>query len=167
MTTHPRAGKPAPPEDRADIPGLVAAFHRGSPDPDDPSQRVAFGTSGHRGSSLNGSFNEAHVLAIAQAVAEHRTAAGITGPLFLGKDTHALSGPALESALEVFAGNGMQVCVDADLGYTPTPVISHAILSHHGSGAGSQADGVILTPSHNPPEDGGLAPNALINCPAK
>jgi phosphoglucomutase len=166
MDPHPLAGRPAPREDRADIPRLVAAFHDRNPDPDDAGQQVAFGTSGHRGSSLDGSFNEAHVLAMAQAVAEHRSARGIDGPLFLGKDTHALSEPALVTALETFAGNGVQVRVDAELGFTPTPVVSHAILVHNRGRSGGLADGVVLTPSHNPPEDGGFKYNPPSGGPA-
>ena len=166
MDPHPRAGQTPPPEDRTNLVRLRAAFHDRTPNPDDPGERVSFGTSGHRGTSLNGSFNEAHVLAIAQATAEYRTAAGITGPLFLGKDTHALSEPALECALEVFAANGVEVRVDADMGYTPTPVVSHAILGHNRNGSRSRADGVLLTPSHNPPEDGGLKYNPPTGGPA-
>jgi len=166
MSVHPLAGKPAPPELAADIPRLLSVYHGRAPDHENPSERVAFGTSGHRGSSLHGSFNEAHVLAISQAVAEYRRDAGIAGPLFLGKDTHALSGPALETALEVFAANGVRVHVDAESGYTPTPVISHAILSHNRSPSADSADGVILTPSHNPPEDGGFKYNPPTGGPA-
>lgn len=166
MDPHPHAGRTLPPEDRTDLVRLRAAFHDRTPNPDDPRERVSFGTSGHRGTSLNGSFNEAHVLAIVQAVADYRTAAGITGPLFLGKDTHALSEPALECALEVFAANGVEVRVDADMGYTPTPVVSHAILGHNRNGSGGRADGVLLTPSHNPPEDGGLKYNPPTGGPA-
>jgi len=124
---HPLAGQPAPPSSLSDIPALLAAY-RNLPDAGDPSQRVAFGTSGHRGTALNGSFNEAHILAIAQAVAEYRAQAGTGGPLFLGKDTHALSGPAQRTALEVLAANGVVVHLQANDGYTPTPVISRAIL---------------------------------------
>jgi phosphoglucomutase len=168
MDVHPLAGKPAPAELRVDLSRLRAAYHDRSPDPGTPGERVAFGTSGHRGSSLAGSFNEAHVLAMAQAVAEYRAGAGIRGPLHLGKDTHALSEPALETALEVFAANGVEVRVDEALGFTPTPVISHAILVHNrGAGAVERlADGVILTPSHNPPEDGGFKYNPPSGGPA-
>jgi phosphoglucomutase len=174
MDLHPLAGTPVAKEDRTDLSRLRSAYHDRTPDPHDPREQVAFGTSGHRGSSLEGSFNEAHVVAIAQSVAEYRLAAGIHGPLFLGKDTHALSEPALVSALEVFAANGVEVRVDADLGFTPTPVVSHAILVHNrrgsrGRGHGKQteeADGVLLTPSHNPPEDGGFKYNPPSGGPA-
>ena len=131
MGTHPNAGKPADPKDLVNVPRLVAAYYTGNPDPSESSQRVAFGTSGHRGSSLSLSFNEAHILAVTQAICERRVRAGATGPLFLGMDTHALSEPAFRSALEVLAGNGVEVMVDRDGGYTPTPVISHAILSYN------------------------------------
>ncbi len=168
MDVHPLAGTPAPAELRVDLSRLRAAYLDRSPDPGTPGERVAFGTSGHRGSSLEGSFNEAHVLAMAQAVVEYRAGAGIRGPLHLGKDTHALSEPALETALEVFAANGVEVRVDEALGFTPTPVVSHAILVHN-RGAGAVkglADGVILTPSHNPPEDGGFKYNPPSGGPA-
>ncbi len=168
MDVQPRAGKPAPAEFRVDLSRLQAAYHDRSPDPGTPGERVAFGTSGHRGSSLAGSFNEDHVLAMAQAVVEVRAGAGIRGPLHLAKDTHALSAPALETALGVFAANGVEVRVDEALGFTPTPVVSHAILVHNreaGRG-GYRADGVILTPSHNPPEDGGFKYNPPSGGPA-
>ncbi|HEY5191529.1 MAG TPA: hypothetical protein VII77_06045, partial [Candidatus Deferrimicrobium sp.] len=129
MGTHPNAGKPADPKDLVNVPRLVAAYYTGNPDPSEPSQRVAFGTSGHRGSSLFLSFNEAHILAVTQAICEHRKREGTSGPLFLGMDTHALSEPAFRSALEVLGGNGVEARVDGDGGYTPTPVISHAILT--------------------------------------
>ena len=166
MATHPLAGKPAPRDILANIPRLVTAYFANRPDPGDPAQRVAFGTSGHRGSSLQTSFNEAHILAIAQAIVEHRTAQGITGPLFVGIDTHALSEPALVSALEVFAAHGVDVMVQEDLGYTPTPVISHAILVHNRGRTSGLADGVVVTPSHNPPEDGGFKYNPPSGGPA-
>ncbi|MGM1053169.1 MAG: phosphoglucomutase, alpha-D-glucose phosphate-specific, partial [Pseudomonadota bacterium] len=141
------------------------------PDITDPAQRVSFGTSGHRGSSLTGSFNEAHIAAIVQAVADHRREAGITGPLFLGRDTHALSLPAWETALEVLAGNGVEVIIATGDAVLATPVISHAILRHNARGQGSgnsgQADGLIITPSHNPPEDGGIKYNPLHGGPAE
>jgi len=147
MATHPLAGKPAPRDILVNVPRLVTAYYVQHPEPDDPAQRVAFGTSGHRGSSFDGAFNEQHILAISQAIVEHRTAAGITGPLYLGMDTHALSEPALVSALEVFAAHGVDVMIQDGLGYTPTPVISHAILTHRrrarscarGCGSGSRA----------------------------
>ncbi|WP_027716610.1 phosphoglucomutase (alpha-D-glucose-1,6-bisphosphate-dependent) [Desulfuromonas sp. TF] len=168
MTMHELAGKPAPRSILANIPRLVSAYYTHAPDASDPEQRVAFGTSGHRGSSLRKSFNEAHILAISQAICEYRKAQGIGGPLFLGMDTHALSEPALASAIEVFAGNGLDVFIQEGLGYTPTPVISHAILVHNREIRGSRglADGVVVTPSHNPPEDGGFKYNPPHGGPA-
>jgi phosphoglucomutase len=162
---HPLAGQPAPLSSLTDIPALLAAYCN-QPDITDPTQRVAFGTSGHRGSALNGSFNEAHILAIAQAVAEYRAQAGIRGPLFLGKDTHALSGPAQQNVLEVLAANGVLVHLQADDGYTPTPVISHAILTHNADRSAARADGLVITPSHNPPQDGGIKYNPPHGGPA-
>jgi phosphoglucomutase len=160
------AGKPAPRELLANIPRLITAYYALTPDVANPSQKVAFGTSGHRGSSFNKSFNENHVLAIAQAISEYRKSKNITGPLFVGMDTHALSEPALATAVEVFAANGVTLMVQKGLGYTPTPVISHAILTHnHAKGSGS-ADGVVITPSHNPPEDGGFKYNPPTGGPA-
>src|SRR5260370_25070116 len=140
----------------ANIPRLVTAYFAGKPDPALPAQRVAFGTSGHRGSAFNNAFNEAHILAISQALCDHRKAGGIDGPLFAGIDTHALAEPALASALEVFAANGVEVMVDAHDGYTPTPAISHAILTTNKGRTDGLADGVVITPSHNPPEHGGF-----------
>ncbi len=163
---HPLAGQPAPSSSLADIPALLAAYHRDLPDLADPAQRVAFGTSGHRGSALNRSFNEAHILAIAQAVAEYRAGAGITGPLFLGMDTHALSAPAQRTTLEVLAANGVEVRFQADGGFTPTPVISHAILTHNAGRTAGLADGIVITPSHNPPQDGGIKYNPPHGGPA-
>ena len=162
---HPLAGKPAPQTSLTDIPALLAAY-RNAPDVNDPTQRVAFGTSGHRGSAFNGSFNEAHILAIVQAVAEYRAQAGIGGPLFLGKDTHALSAPAQQTALEVLAANGVITHLQADDGYTPTPVISHAILTANADPAAARADGIVITPSHNPPQDGGIKYNPPHGGPA-
>src|SRR5689334_15019152 len=150
MAVHPLAGKPAPPEILANVPRLVVAYYTRRPDPDDPAQRVAFGTSGHRGSSLANAFNEAHILAIAQAIVEHRTSAGVTGPLYVGIDTHALSEPAFATALEVFAAYGVDVMIDAALGWTPTPVVSHAILVHNRDRTSGLAAGVVYTPSRNP-----------------
>src|ERR1700686_2941006 len=150
----------------ANVPRLVTAYFAGKPDPAVASQRVAFGTSGHRGSAFNNAFNEAHILAISQAVCDHRQSAGITGPLFAGIDTHALAEPALASALEVFAANGVDVMVDAHDGYTPTPVISHAILTTNKGRGKGLADGVVVTPSHNPPEDGGFKYNPPNGGPA-
>ena len=166
MTLHPLAGKPAPESILANIPRLVSHYYSLAPDPAEPGHRVAFGTSGHRGSSRSHSFNEAHILAISQAVCEYRAGQGITGPLFLGMDTHALSEPALISAVEVFAANGVDVMIDADGGYTPTPVISHAILCHNRDHPQRPADGVVITPSHNPPEDGGYKYNPPSGGPA-
>jgi phosphoglucomutase len=163
---NPLAGKPAAPSMLANIPRLVTAYFAGKPDPKVASQRVAFGTSGHRGSAFNNAFNEAHILAISQALCDHRCAAGISGPMFVGIDTHALAEPALASALEVFAANGIEVMVDADDGYTPTPVISHAILTYNKGRKDGLADGVVITPSHNPPEDGGFKYNPPNGGPA-
>ena len=166
MGTHPNAGKPAETRNLVNVPRLVAAYFIEHPDPSDPSQRVAFGTSGHRGSSLSRSFNEAHILAMTQAICERRGHAGATGPLFLGMDTHALSEPAFRSALEVLAGNGVTVMVDRDGVCTPTPVISHAILSHNRGRKEGLADGIVITPSHNPPGDGGFKYNPPHGGPA-
>ena len=166
MPPHPLAGKPAPLEVLVNIPRLVSAYYTLHPDPQNPDQAVAFGTSGHRGSSLIGSFNEDHVLAISQAIAEYRKAASITGPLFMGMDTHALSEPAHNTALEVFAGNGVELMIHAGMRYTPTPVISHAILTYNAAHPGTQADGVVISPSHNPPEDGGFKYNPPNGGPA-
>ena len=166
MSLHPLAGKPAPLETLVNVPRLISAYYTGEPDPADPAQRVAFGTSGHRGSSLKGSFNESHILAISQAICEYRRAQGITGPLFIGMDSHALSEPALMSAIEVFAANEQEIMIDADRGYTPTPVISHAILTHNRGRTSGLADGVVITPSHNPPDDGGFKYNPPSGGPA-
>ena len=166
MALHPLAGKPAPESILTNIPRLVANYYSLSPNPEEPAHRVAFGTSGHRGCPELHSFNEAHILAISQAVTEHRKAQGIDGPLFLGIDTHALSEPALVSAVEVFAANGVEVMLDADSGYTPTPVISHAILGHNRGRKEHLADGVVITPSHNPPSDGGFKYNPPNGGPA-
>ena len=148
------------------IPRLVTAYFAGRPDPSIAAQRVSFGTSGHRGSALNNAFNEAHILAVSQAVCDYRQRAGLTGPLFLGIDTHALAEPASVSALEVFAANGVEVMIDAHDGYTPTPVISHAILTYNKGRSDGLADGVVVTPSHNPPEDGGFKYNPPNGGPA-
>src|SRR5437763_11098326 len=141
------------------VPRLVTAYFTNKPDPKVPSQRVAFGTSGHRGSAFNSAFNEAHILSISQALCEHRQRSGIDGPLFVGIDTHALAEPSRASALEVFAANGVTVMIDPNDGYTPTPVISHAILTYNKGRKTGLADGVVITPSHNPPEDGGFKYN--------
>jgi phosphoglucomutase len=148
------------------VPRLVTAYFTGKPDPTVPTQRVAFGTSGHRGSAFDNAFNEAHILAISEAICRYRTRSGITGPLFVGKDTHALSEPALASALEVFAANDVNAMIDERDGYTPTPVISHAILTYNRNRESSLADGVVITPSHNPPEDGGFKYNPPNGGPA-
>lgn len=166
MAAHPLAGQPAPPELLVNVPRLVALYYSEHPDSANPAQAVTFGTSGHRGTSLDGSFNEDHVLAICQAIYEHRQAVGIRGPLFMGMDTHALSEPALYTAIEVFAGNGMEILIHKDHHYTPTPVISHAILSWNAAHPGVQADGVVISPSHNPPEDGGFKYNPPSGGPA-
>ena len=156
---HPRAGMPAQPSDLVNIPRLVVAYYTGRPDPAVLSQRVAFGTAGHRGSSLSDSFNENHILAITQAICGYRRQQGINGPLFLAMDTHALSEPAFTSTLEVLAANGVDVMIDQDAGYTPTPVLSHAILMYNRGRKTGLADGIVITPSHNPPEDGGFKYN--------
>jgi phosphoglucomutase len=163
---NPLAGKTADPSMLVNIPRLVTAYFAGKPDPSVASQRVAFGTSGHRGSAFNNAFNEAHILAISQAVCDHRHASGINGPLFIGIDTHALAEPALASALEVFAANGVEVMIDERDGYTPTPVISHAILTTNKGRSSGLADGVVVTPSHNPPDDGGFKYNPPNGGPA-
>ncbi len=166
MARHPLAGQPAPRELLIDVPRVVSAYYTHHPDPEDVAQRVSFGTSGHRGSSLARSFNEDHILAVAQAVAEQRAAAGITGPLYLGVDTHALSRPALATSLEVFAAHGVEAVIQAGEGYTPTPVISHAILTYNRGRTSGLADGVVITPSHNPPRDGGFKYNPPSGGPA-
>ncbi len=166
MALHPRAGQPAQPEQLVNLEKLEQAYYGNVPDASDPQQRVSFGTSGHRGSSLRCTFNETHILAITQAICEYRTQAGTTGPLFIGKDTHALSAPAQRSALEVLAANGIQIRMDRDDGYTPTPVISHAILTTNQGRASGLADGIVITPSHNPPEDGGFKYNPPHGGPA-
>ena len=163
---HPLAGKPAPREVLVDVPDLLRRYAEDLPDPTDPAQRVAFGTSGHRGSALRRSFNEAHILAVAQAVCEHRKQAGVTGPLFLGADTHALSAPAERTALEVLLGNGVEVVVSQGGAPVPTPVISHAILTYNRGRTSGLADGIVVTPSHNPPEDGGIKYNPPDGGPA-
>ena len=159
LRRHPRAGKPAEPSDLVNIPRLITAYYTGRPDPSLPGQRVSFGTSGHRGSAFSESFNEGHILAITQAICDYRREQGINGPLFLAKDTHALSEPAFASALEVLAANGAEVMIDQNDGYTPTPVLSHAILAYNRDRKAGLADGIVITPSHNPPEDGGFKYN--------
>ncbi|MFC4061705.1 phosphoglucomutase (alpha-D-glucose-1,6-bisphosphate-dependent) [Planomonospora corallina] len=164
--THERAGQPARPSDLVDVARLVTAYYSLHPDPAEPGQRVAFGTSGHRGSALNAAFNEDHILATSQAIVEYRAMHGVDGPLFLGADTHALSEPARVSALEVFAANGVTVMVDDRDGYTPTPAVSHAILTCNRGRTSGLADGVVVTPSHNPPGDGGFKYNPPHGGPA-
>ena len=161
-----RAGKPVEASMLVNVPRLVTAYFAGAPDAAVPSQRVAFCTSGHRGSAFDNAFNEAHILAISQAICQYRRHAGISGPLFIGIDTHALSEPALASALEVFAANDVDVLIDAHDGYTPTPVISHAILTYNKHRETGLADGIVITPSHNPPEDGGFKYNPPHGGPA-
>ncbi|MFM9035762.1 MAG: phosphoglucomutase (alpha-D-glucose-1,6-bisphosphate-dependent) [Mycobacterium sp.] len=166
MAANPRAGQPALPEDLIDLPHLVTAYYTIQPDPDDVAQQVAFGTSGHRGSSLDGAFNEAHILATTQAIAEYRAAQGTTGPLFIGRDTHGLSEPAWVSALEVLAANDIVVLVDSADRYTPTPAVSHAILTYNRGRSSDLSDGIVVTPSHNPPRDGGFKYNPPNGGPA-
>jgi phosphoglucomutase len=162
---HDRAGLRALPEDLIDLDALVRAYFDIAPDVANPAQKVTFGTSGHRGSSLDGGFNERHILAIAQAVADYRAAEGVAGPLFIGRDTHALSEPAWRTVIEVLAANAIEILVDSRDGFTPTPAVSHAILTHNRQG-GAQADGLLLTPSHNPPRDGGIKYNPPSGGPA-
>jgi len=159
MKASPLAGKPAPASMLVNISRLVTAYYTERPDPAVREQRVAFGTSGHRGSAFKRAFNEAHILAMSQAICLYRKQQHIDGPLFLGMDTHALSEPAFASALEVLAANGVEVMIDHAAGYTPTPVISHAILTYNRNRKTGLADGIVITPSHNPPEDGGFKYN--------
>ncbi|KZS62448.1 phosphoglucomutase (alpha-D-glucose-1,6-bisphosphate-dependent) [Mycobacterium ostraviense] len=166
MVAHPRAGQPAQPEDLVDLPHLVTAYYSIQPDPHDVAQQVVFGTSGHRGSALDGAFNEAHILAITQAIVEYRAQQGTTGPLFIGRDTHGLSEPAWVSALEVLAANDVPAVVDSRDRYTPTPAISHAILTYNRGRTTALADGIVVTPSHNPPPDGGFKYNPPHGGPA-
>ncbi|MCQ9344241.1 phosphoglucomutase (alpha-D-glucose-1,6-bisphosphate-dependent) [Corynebacterium kozikiae] len=163
---HPRAGQPALPEDLIDIAELVTAYYTRTPDPENPDQQVAFGTSGHRGSSLDTAFNEHHILATTQAIVEYRQAQGITGPVYIGRDPHALSEPAQISAMEVLLAHNVEVLVDSRGRYTPTPAVSHAILSHNASKPAALADGIVITPSHNPPRDGGFKYNPPNGGPA-
>jgi phosphoglucomutase len=174
MATSERAGKPADPATLVDIAALLRAYHDITPDPSDPSQRVAFGTSGHRGSSFRGGFNEAHILAITEAICRYRATKGYDGPLFIGRDTHALSEPATQTALEVLVANGVDVRVDSHDGFTPTPAVSHAIIvANRGRNVGTGttpgsglADGIVVTPSHNPPDEGGFKYNPPNGGPA-
>ena len=166
MPVHPRAGLLADASDLVDVPALVSAYYTEHPDPGQAAQQVAFGTSGHRGSSLDTAFNEDHIAATSQAISDHRAAAGIDGPLYLARDTHALSEPAWATALEVFAANGVRVLVDSRGRYTPTPALSHAVLRHNDGRTSGLADGVVVTPSHNPPRDGGFKYNPPDGGPA-
>src|SRR5512141_165359 len=166
MAIHPLAGCSAPTSILVDVSKLLKAYSSEKPDAMVREQRVAFGTSGHRGSAFKKSFNEWHILAITQAVCEYRAGQGTVGPLYLGRDTHALSEPAFVSALEVLAANGVEVMIDQDRGYTPTPVISHAILHYNRARRAGLADGIVVTPSHNPPEDGGFKYNPPTGGPA-
>ena len=166
MKISPLAGKPAPPGILVDVPRLVTAYYTDVPDPEIPSQRVSFGTSGHRGSSFARAFNEWHILAITQAICIYRRKQGVAGPLYLGMDTHALSIPACATALEVLSANEVEVFVAAAGEYTPTPVISHAILSYNRGRKDGLADGIVITPSHNPPDDGGFKYNPPNGGPA-
>ena len=166
MKLHPLAGRRAPQDALVDVDRLRDEYYSHKPDFGDRRQRVQFGTSGHRGSSLRGTFNEAHVLAITQAICEYRSGQGIDGPLYIGKDTHALSEPAFQTALEVLAANHVECAIDRSDGYTPTPAISHAILTHNRGRTSQLADGIVITPSHNPPEDGGFKYNPPTGGPA-
>lgn len=166
MPLSPFAGKPAPPDLLIDVDALLRAYQERVPDPSDPQQRVSFGTSGHRGSAVNGTFNDAHIAAITQSICDYRRANDITGPLFLGKDTHALSEPAERTALEVLAANSVTTLVQAGDGFTPTPAVSHAILARNRGLKAGLADGIVVTPSHNPPADGGFKYNATNGGPA-
>jgi phosphoglucomutase len=166
MAIDPRAGQPAPDSLIVDLNLLRDAYYTRTPDIENATERVRFGTSGHRGSSVRGTFTEAHVLAITQAICNYRSAHEIRGPLYLGRDTHALSEPAYQTALEVLSANGVEVMIDSDEGYTPTPAISHAILAHNQRRPSRRADGIVITPSHNPPDDGGLKYNPPTGGPA-
>ncbi|HLN50202.1 MAG TPA: phosphoglucomutase, alpha-D-glucose phosphate-specific, partial [Steroidobacteraceae bacterium] len=166
MNVSPLAGKPVDQSRLVDVPRLITAYYSLTPDADDPAQRVAFGTSGHRGSAFDSAFNEAHILAISQAICLYRKSQNISGPLYLGMDTHALSVPAFASALEVLAANGVETMVDSEDGYTPTPAISHAILTYNRGRKSGLADGIVITPSHNPPPEGGFKYNPPNGGPA-
>src|SRR5580704_4217886 len=166
MAISPLAGKPAPKDMLIDVAKLDKEYHERQPDLADPSQLVAFGTSGHRGTPRNGTFTEAHILAITQAICDYRKGQGFDGPLYMGKDTHAVSGPAQRTALEVLAGNNVETIIQRDDGFTPTPVISRAILVYNRGRKEHLADGIVVTPSHNPPEDGGFKYNPPNGGPA-
>jgi len=161
-----RAGTPATADDLVDLDALLAAYHERVPDVSIPEQKVVFGTSGHRGSSLDTAFNDTHIAAITQAIVEYRTEQGTDGPLFIGRDTHALSAPAEQTALQVLAANGVRVLADAEDGYVPTPALSHAIIAYNRADHGDTADGIVITPSHNPPRDGGFKYNPPHGGPA-
>ena len=167
MATSPLAGRPAPKEMLVDPARLEREYFERRPDLSDPNQLVSFGTSGHRGSSLHGTFTEAHILAITQAICDYRRSRATDGPLYMGKDTHALSGPAQRTALEVLAANGVETIIQRGDGVTPTPVISRAILGYNRGRKGHLADGIVITPSHNPPEDGGFKYNPTHGGPAE
>src|ERR1700745_954810 len=166
MPISPLAGKPAPRELLIDPSRLEREYYERRPELENKNQLVAFGTSGHRGSPLQGTFTEAHILAITQAICDYRRVQATTGPLYMGKDTHALSGPAQRTALEILAANGVETVIQRDDGFTPTPVISHAILTHNRGRNDRLADGIVITPSHNPPEDGGFKYNPTNGGPA-
>src|ERR1700755_545185 len=166
MAANPRAGQPAQPEDLIDVAQVVTAYYTVEPDPDNVDQQVVFGTSGHRGSSLDAAFNEAHIVATTQAIVEYRAGQGITGPLFIGRDTHALSEPAWVTAIEVFQANRVEVLAQGDHSSTPPPAVSHAILTYNKGRTSGLADGVVVTPSHNPPQDGGFKYNPPDGGPA-
>src|SRR6267142_2936141 len=166
MALSPLAGKPAPKEMLIDPEQLIREYYVRKPDPAEPAQQISFGTSGHRGSPLTGSFNEAHILAIAQAICDYRRRHGISGPLYMGRDTHAVSGPAQRTALEVLAANGVETVIQGGDGVTPTPAISRVILAHNRGRTDRLADGIVITPSHNPPEDGGFKYNPTNGGPA-
>jgi phosphoglucomutase len=166
MAIHPLAGKPAPLEILINVEELERAYYERVPDINNPHERVSFGTSGHRGSPLDGSLNEAHILAMTQAICDYRAMKKISGPLFMGKDTHAVSGPAQRSALEVLAANGVETVIQCDEGFTPTPSISRAILTYNRNRKDHFADGIVVTPSHNPPADGGFKYNPQEGGPA-
>ena len=167
MTVHARAGQPARPEDLIDVEAVLRAYSEVTPDPSNSAQRVSFGTSGHRGRSLDGSFNDTHIAAISLAIAEYRAERGFTGPLFIGADSHPLSAPALATAIEVLSAAGVRVLASVDDALVPTPALSHAILAYNADGVNSGlADGIIVTPSHNPPEDGGFKYNPPHGGPA-
>ena len=166
MAIHPLAGKPAPVDILIDVAEIESAYYERKPNVEDPQQLVSFGTSGHRGNPLEGSFNEAHILATTQAICEYRASKKISGPLFMGKDTHAVSRPAQRTALEVLAANGVETIIQRDDGFTPTPSISRAILRYNRGRKEAFADGIVVTPSHNPPADGGFKYNPPEGGPA-